>query len=79
MRSRFPERGDAWKPRSTTAIPASLDTALEWYARDERDLGTGSYGGAEMPYPPDYPKMPGEPSRVQPSRARADNPDFAHD
>jgi hypothetical protein len=29
-----------------------------------------------MPYPPDYPKMPGEPSRVQPSRARLDNPDF---
>jgi hypothetical protein len=23
------------------------------------------------------PKMPGEPSRVQPSRARSDNPDFA--
>jgi hypothetical protein len=23
-----------------------------------------------MPYPPDYPKMPGEPKRVQPSRAR---------
>jgi hypothetical protein len=24
----------------------------------------------DMPYPPDYPKMPGEPMRVQPSRAR---------
>jgi len=23
-----------------------------------------------MPFPPDYPKMPGEPPRVQPSRAR---------
>jgi hypothetical protein len=23
-----------------------------------------------MPWPPDYPKMPGEPMRVQPSRAR---------
>ncbi len=78
MRSRFPERGDAWAS-FYDSDPASLDTALEWYARDERDLGTGSYGGAEMPYPPDYPKMPGEPSRVQPSRARADNPDFAHD
>jgi hypothetical protein len=22
----------------------------------------------DMPYPPDYPKMPGEPPRVQPSR-----------
>ena len=31
---------------------------------DERGL-------AEMPFPPDYPKMPGEPPRVQPSRARS--------
>ena len=30
------------------------------------------YDGDEMPYPPDYPKMPGEPKRVQPSRARDD-------
>jgi DNA ligase D-like protein (predicted polymerase) len=38
-----------------------LETLLEWYARDER---------GDMPYPPDYPKMPGEPKRVQPSKAR---------
>ncbi|WP_216205573.1 non-homologous end-joining DNA ligase [Amycolatopsis aidingensis] len=44
-----------------------LETLLDWYARDERDLGQ-----AEMPYPPDYPKMPGEPKRVQPSRSRPD-------
>ncbi len=76
MPSRFAEVGDAWAP--FYAEPArSIAGALEWYARDERDLGTGKYGGAEMPYPPDYPKMPGEPSRVQPSRARSDNPDFA--
>jgi hypothetical protein len=25
----------------------------------------------DLPYPPDYPKMPGEPMRVQPSRAKA--------
>ena len=31
--------------------------------RDERDHGQG-----DMPYPPEYPKMPGEPKRVQPSR-----------
>ncbi|MEI8082600.1 MAG: non-homologous end-joining DNA ligase [Actinomycetes bacterium] len=42
-----------------------LTPLLDMYARDERDTGS-----AEMPYPPDYPKMPGEPSRVQPSRAR---------
>ena len=28
------------------------------------------YDGEEMAYPPDYPKMPGEPKRVQPSRAK---------
>jgi hypothetical protein len=33
----------------------------------ERDAGGGV---ADMPYPPDYPKMPGEPKRVQPSRDR---------
>jgi DNA ligase D len=44
-----------------------LEKLLEWYERDERDHGLG-----DMPYPPDYPKMPGEPKRVQPSRARSD-------
>ncbi|HEY3464314.1 MAG TPA: ATP-dependent DNA ligase, partial [Amycolatopsis sp.] len=44
-----------------------LETALEWYERDLRDHGLG-----DMPYPPDYPKMPGEPKRVQPSKARPD-------
>jgi DNA ligase D-like protein (predicted polymerase) len=44
-----------------------LERLLEWYERDERDRGLG-----DLPYPPDYPKMPGEPKRVQPSRARAD-------
>ena len=29
-----------------------------------------SRGRGDMPYPPDYPKMPGEPKRVQPSRDR---------
>jgi DNA ligase D len=42
-----------------------LDGLLEMAAADERDRGLG-----DMPYPPDYPKMPGEPMRVQPSRAR---------
>jgi hypothetical protein len=30
-----------------------------------------------MPFPPDYPKMPGEPPRVQPSRKNAENWDDA--
>jgi DNA ligase D len=66
MRGRFAERGDDWQDLYSQA-PRSLDTALEWYARDDRDLADG----AEMPYPPDYPKMPGEPMRVQPSRKRS--------
>ena len=47
-------------------IAYDLTPLLEWYERDERD-----HGLADMPYPPDYPKMPGEPTRVQPSRKRA--------
>jgi hypothetical protein len=42
-----------------------LDALLEMADADERDRGLG-----DMPYPPEYPKMPGEPKRVQPSRAR---------
>jgi DNA ligase D len=38
-----------------------LETALEWYAADP---------AGDLAYPPDYPKMPGEPMRVQPSRAK---------
>ncbi|MGO1048654.1 non-homologous end-joining DNA ligase [Crossiella sp. CA198] len=57
------ERGHAHASMDEKAF--GIETALEWYARDERDHGLG-----EMPYPPDYPKMPGEPPRVQPSKAR---------
>jgi len=46
-------------------VQFDLSPLIEWYERDERDHGLG-----EMPYPPDYPKMAGEPKRVQPSRAR---------
>jgi hypothetical protein len=42
----------------------TLDVLLGWW---ERDLAAGI---GELPYPPEYPKMPGEPPRVQPSRAR---------
>jgi DNA primase len=44
-----------------------LETLLAWYARDERDHGLG-----DLPYPPEHPKMAGEPKRVQPSKARSD-------
>jgi DNA ligase D len=42
-----------------------LRVLLEWVERDEKA------GIAEAPYPPHFPKMPGEPPRVQPSRAKA--------
>jgi len=58
------ERPDAW--REIDDVAHDLTTLLEWYARDEET------GQGEMPYPPDYPKMPGEPRRVQPSRRKAD-------
>ena len=52
-------------------IQAGMDDAvcdlrvlLEWVEREEKD------GVGEAPYPPNFPKMPGEPPRVQPSRAR---------
>lgn len=41
-----------------------ISTLLAWW---DRDLAEGL---TEMPFPPDHPKMPGEPRRVQPSRAR---------
>jgi DNA ligase D-like protein (predicted polymerase) len=55
-----PERladGDPWAAIDDSAH--SLEPLLALY--EESGLG-------EMPYPPDYPKMPGEPPRVQPSR-----------
>jgi DNA ligase D-like protein (predicted polymerase) len=67
MHDRFSQRGDVWREFYATK-DAKLDGALEMFERDIRELGTGKYGGAEMPYPPDYPKMPGEPARVQVSR-----------
>lgn len=55
-------RGDPHRDMHDVAF--SLDPLLEWYARDEEN------GEGDMPYPPNYPKMPGEPKRVQPSRDR---------
>ncbi|HSE09322.1 MAG TPA: DNA polymerase domain-containing protein [Nocardioidaceae bacterium] len=45
----------------------SIEPLLQMYARDEEQ------GLGEMPYPPDYPKMPGEPPRVQPSKKNPAN------
>ncbi|QHY99392.1 putative ATP-dependent DNA ligase YkoU [Streptomyces sp. S4.7] len=68
MQTRFAELGDPHADMDSEAY--SLEGLLELAARDERDHGHG-----DLPYPPDYPKMPGEPRRVQPSRARPDPPD----
>jgi DNA primase len=46
------------------SVAHSLEPLLEMYARDE------AAGFGDMPYPPEYPKMPGEPMRVQPSRKK---------
>jgi DNA ligase D len=64
-----PERlrtvGDPWA--SFAEKPGRIDALLEWWQRDV-DAGLG-----ELPFPPDFPKMPGEPPRVQPSKKNADN------
>ncbi len=59
---RLRETGDPWA--RFQEAPGQIDKLLGWWQRD-LDAGLG-----ELPFPPDYPKMPGEPPRVQPSRAR---------
>src|SRR5699024_910425 len=54
--------GDAWA--GIGASRGDLSPALRMWQEDlDRGLG-------EMPFPPEYPKMPGEPPRVQPSKRR---------
>ncbi len=62
MPDRFRALGDLQAAIDDTAY--SLQPLLDLYERDEAE------GRGDMPYPPDYPKMPGEPKRVQPSRDR---------
>ena len=63
MAARFSAVGD--RHAAIDDVAHDLTPLLEWWERDERDRGLG-----DLPYPPDYPKMPGEPKRVQPSRDR---------
>ncbi|WP_149203705.1 non-homologous end-joining DNA ligase [Actinotalea subterranea] len=85
MPARFAEVGDLFAPLSApplarddlgaltgAAMPDgverrafSLEPLLELADKDERD-----HGHEDLPYPPEYPKMPGEPKRVQPSKDR---------
>jgi DNA ligase D-like protein (predicted polymerase) len=62
MPSRFGRVGDLHE--AIDDVAHSLEPLLELYE---------AQGRGDMPYPPDYPKMPGEPKRVQPSRDRDRN------
>ncbi|MFI7588271.1 non-homologous end-joining DNA ligase [Spongisporangium articulatum] len=62
-------RPDPWAEMNASA--GSLDAALAlWEADVERGL-------PELPFPPDYPKMPGEPKRARPSVSRDDTEGIA--
>ncbi|MCP9485191.1 MAG: non-homologous end-joining DNA ligase [Gaiellaceae bacterium MAG52_C11] len=63
MPARFAELGDVQAAIDDTICP--LEVLLEWVEREE------AAGEGEAPYPPNFPKMPGEPPRVQPSRKKA--------
>ncbi len=65
MPARFADVGDPHAAIDEESF--SLEPLLEWADRDEKDRGLG-----DMPYPPNYPKMEGEPKRVQPSKAKKD-------
>jgi DNA primase len=62
MRERFAQLGDV--QAGIDDIVSDLGVLLEWVEREETE------GVGEAPYPPNFPKMPGEPPRVQPSRAK---------
>ncbi|MGZ5395388.1 MAG: non-homologous end-joining DNA ligase [Mycobacterium sp.] len=59
-------RPDPWADIDSKA--QSLEALLEMVRADEQERGLG-----DLPYPPSYPKMPGEPPRVQPSKKVAAN------
>ena len=62
MPARFASLGDVQAAIDDTVC--DLGALLEWVEREE------AAGEGEAPYPPNFPKMPGEPARVQPSRAK---------
>jgi DNA primase len=61
---RFAKLGDVHA--AIDDVEHDITPLLEWAERD------ASAGDGDLPYPPEYPKMAGEPKRVQPSRARSD-------
>jgi DNA ligase D len=56
------EHGDAWATMNDR--PQAIQPFLDMVTRDQ------AAGLEDAPWPPVYPKMPGEPSRVAPSRAK---------
>ena len=62
MPARFAELGDVQEGIDDEVC--DLRKLFEWVEREEAE------GAGEAPYPPNFPKMPGEPKRVQPSRAK---------
>ena len=67
MPGRYAEVGDVHADLDQHAF--DLTPVLERADRDQRDHGLG-----DLPYPPEHPKMAGEPKRVQPSRAKHEEP-----
>ena len=65
MPGRYAEVGDVHADLDQHAF--DLTPVLERADRDQRDHDLG-----DLPYPPEHPKMTGEPKRVQPSRAKHD-------
>ena len=62
--ARFAERGDPHE--SIDDVHHSLEPLLDLVRRQEEE------GQGDAPWPPQFPKAPGEPRRVQPSRRRKD-------
>jgi len=59
---RLDQLGDPWE--DIDEAPQSLEPLLAMHERDRAN------GLLDAPWPPVYPKMPDEPPRVAPSRAR---------
>lgn len=64
--ARLAERGDPWAAMDDA--PQDISMLVEQFAEDL------AAGVPDAPWPPQYPKMPNEAPRVQPSRARKEPP-----
>jgi bifunctional non-homologous end joining protein LigD len=62
------DSGDAWAGMDEAV--GDVTGAIALWDKDINERGLG-----ELNFPPDYPKMPGEPPRVQPSKRRKDKTD----